>query len=227
MKLFSALLSVSFVSSLVLACASAPQTPAKVTPRSLDLEGRTVALYTKDTDSPRCTGVWVGDARILTAAHCVSDDELDPLFYSTYSEYIGVTKTPNLHSMALIREDKDVDLALYETGVFDTPKHPNATVAPRLLDVGADIHVMGHTAGLSYSYMHGYVAFYRELDFRPDKKGPWLQISAPIYKGNSGGGAYNDMGELVGIASFMASKIPNVGFFVYSGTIRNFLAAKP
>jgi S1-C subfamily serine protease len=52
--------------------------------------------------------------------------------------------------------------------------------------------------------------------------GPWMQVSAPIWYGNSGGGAFDAEGSLVGIASFKALA-PNVAFYVHLETIREFL----
>jgi S1-C subfamily serine protease len=43
-----------------------------------------------------------------------------------------------------------------------------------------------------------------------------------MYFGNSGGGAFNDYGELVGIADWI-KRAPEMGFFVHLDTIRSFL----
>lgn len=221
--------SLGVVASLLVACASATPSPSARPPvKSLELESQTVALYTQDGEAPRCTAVWVDDHKILTAAHCISDDAEDPIFYATRTEYQGAFRKPTLHSMALLKADEKADLALYETGAFDTPAHVTAVLASSTPAVGAPLHFMGHSAGLAWSYKHGYVAFYREADFRPveGKTGPWLQVSAPIFHGDSGGGAFNEYGELVGIASFMASRVPLACFFVERGTIAKFVGAK-
>ncbi len=224
------LICLTVVASIALACTSRPAEAPSNKALVSELAAQTVALYTIDSESPRCTGVWVGQHRILTASHCESHDDLDPLFYSTEVEYQGAFRPPmRLHSMAFLRDDQRHDLALYETGVYDTPQHVTAMVALDLPPVGSSLHFMGHTKGLSWSYKHGYVSSYREADFAPvdEKRGPWMQVSAPINKGDSGGGAYNEHGELVGIASFMAASIPSTCFYVYGRSIRDFLAAKP
>ncbi len=224
------LVSVAAFASVVACTSTAPPAAVPASRVVPDLAAQTVALYTLDSVAPRCTGVWVGPKRILTAGHCVSGDELNPLFYSTDAEYLGVFRAPaKLHSMAFLRDDQRHDLALYETGVFDTPQHVTAIVALDLPPVGSGLHFLGHTRGLSWSYKFGWVSSYREADFFPvdDKRGPWMQVSAPINKGDSGGGAYNAAGELVGVASFMAGGIPSTCFYVYGKTIRDFLAVKP
>jgi S1-C subfamily serine protease len=52
-----------------------------------------------------------------------------------------------------------------------------------------------------------------------------MQVSAPVWFGNSGGGAFNDEGEIVGIASFIM-KGPSLGFFIPVDSIRPFLAIR-
>ncbi len=217
-------LCLALVSSLVLACTSRPATAPSSAAEVKDLASQTVALYTLDSPAPRCTGVWVGQRQILTAGHCVSEDRL---FYSTNVEYVGVFQEPlQLHSMQFTRADQKHDLALYETGVFDTPQHVTAIVALDMPSVGQGLHFMGHTMGLAWSYKFGWVSSYREKDFMGDDKlGPWLQVSAPINKGDSGGGAYNERGELVGVASFMAVGVPSTCFYVCTKTIRDFLTS--
>jgi S1-C subfamily serine protease len=226
--LFSRLFSFLFAAFTVLACASTSPRDSLPNDSALvrELENQTVAVYMLRGDSPICTGVWVGDRRILTAAHCASEDLLDPVFFSTYSEHNGLFQTPlAVHSMALVKLDKVHDLALFETGVFDTPKHVTATIAITVPKVGETLHFEGHTRGLAWSYKHGWVSSYREADAMADGEvlGPWMQVSAPIAGGDSGGGAYNVHGELVGVASRSPRGVPNSCFYIYLPTIRKFL----
>ncbi len=219
------------------------------------LKDQTVALVQRDSDgdiAAFCTGVWVSRTEILTADHCIKspvasklgidlddDDEegtglalVEAMEKGFEVQFIlakdstGIYREPKaMYKAKVTKFDRDHDLALLVTN--DVAVHPYAQLAgtsPRLGDV---IHAMGHPAGLTWTYVRGHVGAYREDNFYPmrHKKGPWLQMSAPIWKGNSGGGAFNEAGELVGIASFI-SPAPSQGFFVHVDSIRVFLSPR-
>ncbi len=201
--------------------------------------------------SPFCSGVWIDKDKVITADHCArvpveafvqqlatgseGNDELEKMVqdleddfkiqYIVDKESTGVWREPKaLHVLKVVKHDKEHDLALLQ--VVDPKDIQNHHVAP-LVDkappVGAGVHIMGHPMGLIWTYVHGYIGAYREENFRPTKrKGPFIQIVGPVWKGNSGGGAYTEAGELIGLASFMAPA-PNECFFIHVESIRSFL----
>lgn len=207
--------------------------------------GSTVALVysTQDEVHVYCTGVWVGDNAILTAAHCVKgvakmiardhDDEFDadldlagtPIHYTTELGVEGVGKEPSVIYLAKATYvDADTDLALVEAVGKATPGHDTAELANVSPGVGERVHIVGMPAGLYWSFIDGTVAAYR-TDLFEDKAGTYMQVSAPIYFGNSGGGVFDEDGKLVGIASFMM-RAPCTGFFVHLNTINKMLAVQ-
>ncbi len=218
------ILSLAFLLSLVVACTS--QAPVahvpSINPMVRALEDQTVALYSLDsTEHPVCTGVWVSSHKILTAAHCISVGE--PMLYSTAPEYKGVWVEPlRLRASWLVKADLDHDLAMFETGM-DTPAHQSAVMAWSRPLVGDGLFFMGHPAGITWSFRRGVVAHYREASFEDEWVGPWMQVQAPIYFGDSGGGVFNESGELVGICHSIAAKVPNTGFMITQDTVRTFL----
>ena len=148
--------------------------------------------------------------------------------YMTASESTGIYREPKaIHKAKVLMHDTEHDLAMMV--VTDPPDHPITDVAGETPAVGEDVQVMGHPTGLTWTYTRGIVSAYREENFRPvasrHKKGPFLQVAGEVWKGNSGGGAYNMSGELIGIASFVAPA-PNECFFVHLDTIKAFLARK-
>lgn len=198
---------------------------------------------------PYCAGVWISHDVILTAEHCVDDlgkppimqllqslganvEPWDPTGQAvTYSGWgdvrdEGVRKIRSAHQATVLAVDMDHDLALVKAtpdAMDSIPQHPVATLAHETR-VGDDVHIVGHTVGLWWSYTRGWVAQLRPgMPGVNEKPVDVLQISAPIWFGNSGGGAFNSDGELLGIASWLR-KAPNVGFFVDYNTIRSFLA---
>lgn len=211
------------------------------------IRSETVALVTEDPDgdvTPYCAGVWVAADKILTAEHCsmmqkVKDaDEqlasrLDPdvpdvpfYRYSVESDSTGVWKDPRVsRGLKVIKKDAVHDLMLLQTlDQKETPSHPIAVLAIDLPNVGSKVHIMGHPAAINWTYTPGTIAAYRnEESLRLAKnKGPFIQIVGPVWKGNSGGGAFTESGELLGIASFLAPA-PSQAFFIHVDTIREFL----
>ena len=149
--------------------------------------------------------------------------------YITADDSTGVYKEPKTLRVAkVLRHDTAHDLALLV--VKDAPaKHVVAPLAGEAPAVGEHVRMMGHPTALVWTYAEGYVAAYREEKFRPienrGKLGPFMQIAGEQFRGNSGGGCYNEAGELVGIASFIPP-MPNETFFVHIDTIKAFLASK-
>jgi hypothetical protein len=145
--------------------------------------------------------------------------------YIVKNESTGVYREPTtFHTAEVVKVDHDHDLVMLKTVAKDTPSHHFARLAKSTPHVGDDLHIVGHVSALYWTYFRATVAAYREENFAiaTSKKGPWLQVSAPIYFGNSGGGAFNYDGELVGICSYIV-RAPNVGFHVHLDTIRSFL----
>ena len=219
------------------ACTTTQQMSHAQTALISSLEDQTLALVRldplHDEDEPEhrvvCTAVWVAPHTFLTAAHCTEEDS-KTLLYFTHAESNGAFKEPKkFHEATVVKLDAAHDLALAVSG-SDDPGHGIATVALTSPPVGDDLHLIGHVIGLSWTYVRGVVAAYRGTDFGTglggDTLGPFMQVSGPVYKGNSGGGAFDRYGELVGIADFIM-KSPNTAFYVHLTTIREFLRNTP
>jgi V8-like Glu-specific endopeptidase len=234
----------------VTSCTRVPQRPETTFPTKL-IE-QTVSLVSYDEMhsvwGTYCTGVWVDSRHIVTAYHCAvaakvmslpedqqedADNEgqkLDaigaPIFYSTKDSFNNVIHNGpmNYLSAKVVGGDGPHDLALIE--VNGSPlAHRSATFAEFEPAVGDDIEVMGHPGGVEYTYARGYVSAYRsDIDQDAiDIHGPFMQINAGISGGNSGGGVFNSRGQLVGIISFVNSRIAVQGFAVPMGSIKRFL----
>jgi hypothetical protein len=199
-----------------------------------------------------CTGVWLTDDTFLTAEHCVDDigrpkaddDALQQLLQSL-EETTGVpTWTPQgqpvlfslhgdvtpdhkfYHSGKVAAVDMYDDMVLVKTD--EKLKHQSAALSRNVIHDGDDVHIVGHTVGMWWSYMRGYVSAHRPT-YEDDKghKHDMLQISAPAFFGDSGGGAFDADGNLIGmcdsIKGWRHGVVPNVAFYVHRDAIKGFL----
>ncbi len=231
-------------------CLMAPKRPETSLPNRLIEQTVSLVGYSELSGGWRtyCTGVWVDSKTILTAYHCAAaakvmslpeDEQEDadalgqkleavgaPIQYATKDSFTNVLhKAATSHFQAqVVAGDGDLDLALIE--VSGSPsEHRSATLADFEPKVGEEIVIMGHPAGIEFTYAHGYVSAYRS-DIDPDIldiRGPFMQVNAGISGGNSGGGIYNSAGQLVGIVSFVSPRAHVQGFAIPMGSIRRFL----
>lgn len=149
-----------------------------------------------------CGGVWVGENKIITANHCIDSElmSLGEVTYVTFDGILGVGK--------VVKRLLGEDLALLETEMSH-----HYVVVSSSFRVGDRVHIVGHPIGLGWSYTVGIISAHR---------GEYIQVSAPIFFGNSGGGAFNEAGELVGISSFMLRGV-GIGFFVDGESIEKII----
>lgn len=195
------------MSLLLVGCAAKVEVP--IVTRADIIKGMgesTVALMVMDEESisVNCTGVWVGIDRIMTADHCLDKEEV---IFIMVGEDNGVDKRPKaLHFGSVEKRDSVNDLGLIRTR--EKLVHRVAGLSMTESVVGDDVHIVGHVRGMYWTYMRGVVSGYREGLRSPARV---MQVSAPIFFGNSGGGIFNDAGELVGITSFIG-RAPNMGF---------------
>lgn len=183
----------------------------------------------KEKNTPACGGI----AALLhmcdpdaPAKHTVVELQGLPMHYVTWAESEGMGHEPTgIHLSKLVGWDKDHDLALLEAQGRAIPKHETAEVAEAVPGMGEPIHTVGHPKGLYWTFLEGTVAGYLQSVPHDEKLGPALQLQVPIYFGNSGGGAFNEYGQLIGIADFLM-RVPSEGFYVPVVTIREFLVAQ-
>lgn len=201
---------------------------------------------------PYCTGVWVDTDMILTAHHCVAaaveisqdtgivfgegEEELPKetvvvdelgfqISYILKDEVTGMYQQPSgQHESIVVAIDPAHDLALVKA-LHVVPSHLVAELAEEVPVVGSPLHIVGHVKGLYWTYVPGTISAERADGwlYDSDKSGPFIQVSSPVYKGNSGGGAFTTDGRLLGIASFIVGA-PNTAFFIHLDSIRSFLA---
>ncbi len=147
-------------------------------------------------------------------------------YYIVQGEVSGVGKEPTgVHLAKAALTDKKHDLALLKVQGEVIPPHSIAKLAKTQPAVGEHVFVLGHVKGLYWSLIDCTVSAYRNDLPLPEEfgiRGPFMQLSGPVFFGNSGGGAFNNKGELVGIASFLF-RAPSTSMFIPLDAIKTFL----
>jgi S1-C subfamily serine protease len=207
---------------LITACTS--QSPAySPTPALVAEINRETAALVMPDGSIYCSAVWVARDRLLTAAHCVRAMRVMQMFGMTPMFQADETAKPEPVA-ELLKYDVAHDLALLRTPT--NRLHGSATLAVFTPAKGETVHVVGHAGAISWMYCHGYVGSYLPADFfgsQPGAVGPFLQLSAPIFKGHSGAAVFDANGNIVGIVSRASEVIPDFAIVVHLDTIRKFL----
>ena len=99
------------------------------------------------------------------------------------------------------------------------------------INIGADVHAIGHPMGQDWTYTRGYVSQKRKnytwkTGQGKHHKADVIQTQTPINPGNSGGPLVNENGKLVGINSFGNMKAQGLNFAISNQTIKSFLKSK-
>jgi serine protease Do len=125
----------------------------------------------------------------------------------------------------VIGTDKKTDLALLkiENGKTDYPFVPFASTAPR---VGDWVIAVGNPFGLGGTVTAGIVSA-RGRDIGAGPYDDFLQIDAPVNRGNSGGPTFNAQGQVVGVNTAIFSPSGGsvgIGFAIPSDTVKTVIA---
>jgi len=223
--------------ALIISCASGPLRLRCASNFHKHLGGVTVALVFQNDSGvirPYCTGVWISEDEILTAGHCAAgisrhiknleeNDPVDPvgvnINYIVEDEVDQAGKVTGLHMGHIKFWTEDHDLALIKVDGITTPRHQIAHLVTSLPVPGDKVFCVGHPSGMFWTYVEGTVSAYRDI---PDAHGKLIQINASVYFGNSGGGVFDENGDLLGIASFLIQQ-PNMAMYISVENINDFL----
>ena len=125
------------------------------------------------------------------------------------------------------------DLALIK--VTGLPK--NISIVPlgylKDVNVGEEVHAIGHPQGLFWSYTKGVVSQIRnnyKWTSDKSKKGNYqatvIQTQPPISQGNSGGPLFNNAGKLVGVNTMIFGQGQNLNFSVAVDEVQELIKNK-
>jgi len=179
-----------------------------------------------------CSGVWINDEQILTAYHCVQSDTVEAgkevggsIKVSYYQDYLEIDNAmaviKEAHYGVVIKIAPEKDLALIK---INNPYHTHeiAPLSQNPINDGDTVLVVGHPLGLYYTWLLGTVARTRVMPNPHDHLIKVLHLTSSAWFGNSGGGAFDADGKLIGICSFLM-RGPQMTFFVHRDEIAKFL----
>lgn len=114
----------------------------------------------------------------------------------------------------IVQEDADADLIIASTDA--TPQESKPVILnSRLPDVGEKIIVIGNPMGLEQTVSDGIVSAVRHNQQAVE----FIQVTAPVSAGNSGGPLFNMRGEVIGVATFQYRSGQNLNFCVATSRI--------
>jgi hypothetical protein len=167
------------------------------------------------------SAVLIDDKRIVTNAHVVLDtDGNKPTGYYEICRSEPSKKIPICFTTAkLISYDKVVDLAILELSSPAKNIKPVTLSPTKNLSIATNVIVYGYPAigGLSITRTEGKIWGFDKENYKFD---------GTIDHGNSGGGAFDADGKLVGIPYAVSSDNGVIGYIIPNAVLQDFLAKK-
>ncbi len=116
--------------------------------------------------------------------------------------------------------DPELDLALIHVTPGNKPLQPLPITAnpPRK---GEKVATFGAPRGLSFSTSEGIISGLRSPEEVGKKQGSYIQTTAPISPGNSGGPLTNLFGELVGVNTFQRTDGESLNFAISAADVKS------
>lgn len=155
---------------------------------------------------------------VLTAAHVVVAMQKKGLLIRVSLAYESGWKP-----MIVKKIDEKKDLAILEGMEDQKYNGPMVRVAEKSPKIGDRLTVIGAPMGDERTITEGLLSNIQSFDGNT-----YYRVSAAVFFGNSGGGAFNADGELVGVAHAIQMVagiivVPGASFFIQLSDIKNFL----
>jgi S1-C subfamily serine protease len=167
------------------------------------------------------------DGKIVTNLHVVGGADEVGVIFKPAQEGAAVGEK-DVKIAKVIRRDGQTDLALLQVAEVPAGVTPLKVAEGEAIEVGADVHAIGHPTGETWTYTRGIVSqIRRDFAWTADDdiphKATVIQTQTPINPGNSGGPLLNDAVEIVGINSFTGEG-EGINFAVSAADVRGLLA---
>jgi S1-C subfamily serine protease len=168
------------------------------------------------------------DGQILTNLHVIDGAKQIGVAFKPALEGAALGKA-DLRRASVVRIDEVADLALLKIEEVPAGVAPIVLGDSTRLQVGDDVHAIGHPTGQIWTYTRGVVSqIRRAYEWKVDDKIPHeatvIQTQTPINPGNSGGPLLDDQARLVGVNSFSSQDSEGLNFAVSVEDVKSFLA---
>ncbi|MEN1760945.1 serine protease [Anoxynatronum sibiricum] len=159
-----------------------------------------------------------GQGHVITNFHVIEDSPY--LVKATLDADTGVA---GQWELMLLGYDRSKDLALLQfKRTRDISLQPIPLGSIDTVSAGQRIVTIGSPRGLMNTVSDGIVSGIRQFD-----NTSYLQISAPISPGNSGGALLNMKGELLGLTTFKVTESENLNFAISADEVKALIDANP
>jgi S1-C subfamily serine protease len=179
------------------------------------------------TDTGLGSGSYLGANRILTNAHVVGDKKKVGIVFKPQQEGAKVTPA-NILVGEVSRLDSTRDLAIVTITGAPASIRPLEFGTEAEIQIGADVHAIGHPTGEAWTYTKGLInQFRRDYEWKASgnqHRADVIQTQTPINPGNSGGPLIGESGKILGVNSFKKQG-EALNYAVSVGNVIDFLNA--
>ncbi len=159
--------------------------PSVVVVDIFDAKGKSIGLG---------SGAVIGAGQVITNCHVAK-----------MGKHLQVRRSGKTFKATLQYADPDRDLC--QLSVPDLQATPVTLGTAKKLRVGQRVYAIGAPEGLELTLSEGLIS-----SLRPYEGSQYIQTSAAISPGSSGGGLFDDQGRLIGITSFQIIEGQNLNF---------------
>jgi S1-C subfamily serine protease len=140
------------------------------------------------------SGAVIGIGQVITNCHV-----------ATKGKKLQVRRSEDTFDATL--QYADISRDLCQLSVPDLNAPPVTMQTTSLLKVGQKVYAIGAPEGLELTLSEGIIS-----SLRPYEDSQFIQTSAPISRGSSGGGLFDNHGRLIGITTFQFANGQNLNF---------------
>lgn len=167
------------------------------------------------------------DGQIITNHHVIEGAKQIGVIFKPALEGAAPGKA-DVRKAEVLKLDEVADLALIKVEAVPTGVTPLKLGDSNQLQVGADVHAIGHPTGHTWTYTRGIVSQIRrayewKFDGKVEHEATVIQTQTPINPGNSGGPLLDGQGAIVGVNSFIGDG-EGLNYAVSVEDVKTFLA---